>query len=102
MECEGYMQLQERGQPTIKSDQEKKPRSDKKHKVLPAIRPDAHKKLQKLALACSITKTQLSAEIIEMAVNHPDIINWFQDKHKVSRTDRVIPIRNSSDGTIHY
>ncbi|KRE48440.1 hypothetical protein [Paenibacillus sp. Soil724D2] len=86
---------------SIKSEQESTRLSDTKHKILPAIRPDEHKKLQLLALACSIHKTQLSAEIIEMAVNNPEIIKWFQDKYKVSPNDRVIPIR-SSDGNIQY
>lgn len=77
------------------------PRSDKKHKVLPALDQDTHHKLKRLALACDTNKTQLAAEIIQMVVNHPDIINWLQQKHKGPAEFRIIPVRNQ-DGRIVY
>lgn len=86
---------------SIKIEQESEHLSETKHKVLPEISRDAHKKLQLLALACSINKTQLAAEIIEMAVNNPEIINWFQDKYKVRQKERIIPIIDS-DGNNRY
>lgn len=77
---------------SIKVEQESEHLSETKHKVLPSISRDAHKKLQLLALVCDINKTQLAAEIIEMAVNSPEIINWFQDKYKVRQKERIVPI----------
>ncbi|MGG2201863.1 hypothetical protein [Paenibacillus validus] len=94
------MQLQGRG-PTEQATKQRKTRSDKKHKVLPALDFDTHHKLKRLALACDITKTELAAAIIKMAVNHPEIIKWFQDKHPGPKEFRVIPVRHP-DGRIEY
>lgn len=93
------MEFQGRGD-QVQGLRERKTRSDKKHKVLPALDHDSHHKLKRLALACDITKTQLAAEIIKLAVNHPDIIHWFQNKYNADEF-RIIIIHNP-DGSIEY
>lgn len=94
--------MQQQGRASIgQANQERKTRSDKKHKVLPALDLDTHKKLKRLALACDTNKTQLAAEIIRVVVNHPDFIKWLQDKHKGPEEFRIIPVRQP-DGSLKY
>jgi hypothetical protein len=81
--------------------QERKTRSDKKYKILPALDSDSHHKLKRLALACDTNKTQLAAEIIRVVVNHTDFINWLQEKYKGPEEFRIIPVRNSN-GRLEY
>lgn len=83
------MKVEEKG--LKQTNENRKVRSDKRVHVNPALDQDTHYKLQRLAFACQSKKTQLAEEIIKMAVNHPDIINWLQDCHKVSEF-RIIPI----------
>ncbi|AQT87062.1 hypothetical protein ERICIV_04646 (plasmid) [Paenibacillus larvae subsp. larvae] len=86
---------------TIGSGEKKrKTRSDKKHPVLPKLDYDTHKKLKRLALACDITKTSLAGEIIELAVNHPDLINYFQSKYEADEF-RIVPICHTN-GYVEY
>lgn len=94
------MQTQGRG-PIGQANQERKTRSDKKHKVLPALDSDTHRKLKRLALACDTNKTQLASEIIRIVVNHPDFINWLQQKHRGPEEFRIIPVRHP-DGRVEY
>ncbi|MEE6209004.1 hypothetical protein U3A55_02380 [Salarchaeum sp. III] len=79
---------------------ERKVRSDKKERVGPSLDQDTHNKLRKLAISCEMTKTQLSADIIKLALNHPDIIKWYQDKYNQEDQYRVVPIKH--EGKIHY
>ncbi|KRE69726.1 hypothetical protein [Paenibacillus sp. Soil750] len=86
---------------SINIEQESNHLSETKHKVLPSISRDVHKKLQLLAVVCDINKTQLAGGIIEFAVNSPEIINWFQDKYKVKQKERIVPFIDSDGKTIY-
>lgn len=77
----------------------RKTRSDKKVRVNPALNQKTHLKLQKLAVACNVPKTQLAADIIELALNIPEIINYLQDYHGASEY-RIIPLRE--DGQVVF
>jgi hypothetical protein len=101
MNVEEVFDMEKQGGSTPDEQRSRKTRSDKKVPVLPKLDHDTHYKLKRLALACDISKTQLAAEIIRMAVNHTDIIHWFQKKHKGPDEFRVIPVRHS-DGRVEY
>lgn len=64
----------------------------KKVNVNPALDHDTHKKLFKLALSCEMSKTKMAEKIIRMAVNHPDIINYFQDSYNTDVDFKITPI----------
>lgn len=66
---------------------------NKKIRVNASLDQDTHNKLQKLSISCNMTKTMLAAEILKMAVNHYDIINFYQDRFNVNEQYRVIPIK---------
>jgi hypothetical protein len=76
----------------------RKPRSDKKNSVLPKLDDDTFKKLKLLAVVCDQFHTHLAEEILEMALNHPDIINHFQNKHRA--VNRILPV--TKDGKVEY
>lgn len=79
---------------------ERKTRSDKKTNVNSALDALTHKKLQKLALACStkrtVSKTALAAWIIQKALNSPSFIDEVQEAFGVE--ERLIPL--TADGRL--
>ena len=85
---------------TIKKEDERQVRSDKKTRVNSSLDEDTHRKLKKLSISCNMTKTMLAAELIKMCVNHTDIINFFQDKYNIETEYRVIPVK--INGKINY
>lgn len=72
---------------------ERKTRSDKKVKICPYLSQELFAKLNRLARSCDISETQLLILMAETFLNHPQYINWVQDKYGVSKDDpfRVIP-----------
>ena len=80
---------------------ERKIRSDKKINVNPSLTQDAHDKLNRLAISCSMTKTQLAAHLLTMAVNNPEIIKHYQDRFNKVSQYRVIPVQDK-DGNVFY
>ncbi|KAF2423370.1 hypothetical protein NSQ76_20545 [Bacillus sp. FSL M8-0256] len=85
---------------TINQVEERKVRSDKKTRVSPSLDSDTHKKLKKLAISCDMTKTQLSGEILKMALNNESVIDWFQKKYNKDDSYRIILAR--INGVLHY
>nr|WP_172685265.1 hypothetical protein [Bacillaceae bacterium JMAK1] len=75
-------------------------RSDKKTRVNASLDQDTHDKLKKLAVSCDMTKTSLATEMLQVVVNHPDFINWFQNKYNENPQYRVIPV--NEDGKVYY
>lgn len=73
---------------------------NKKIRVNASLDQDTHDKLKKLAISCDMTKTMLAYEIIKMAVNHTDIIDFFQTRYNQDKQYRVVPVRQ--DGKTHY
>lgn len=69
-----------------------KTRSDKKINVNPNLPVEIHDKLYRLAISCGMTKTKLAMKIITMSVNHPDIVNHFQDRYNKEEHFRITPI----------
>lgn len=74
----------------------RKTRSDKKIRVSPSFDKETHDILKQIAKACDISKTELAHHIVFLMVRNPDFINFIQDKYKVSRNDRIIPIRTNN------
>ena len=87
-------------QKVIQKEDERKVRSDKKIRVNASLDEDTHRKLKKLSVSCNMTKTMLAAELIQMCVNHTDIINFFQDKYNTESEYRVVPIK--TNGKVNY
>lgn len=79
---------------------EKKTRSDKKIRVNASLDQETHDKLKKLATSCEMTKTMLAAELIQMSVNHFDIIDFYQKQYNKNEQYRVIPIKQG--GNVSY
>lgn len=84
----------------IQKEDNRKVRSDKKIRVNSSLDEDTHRKLKKLSLSCNMTKTMMAAELIKMCVNHPDIINFYQDQYNTEIEYRVVPIREN--GKVKY
>jgi len=73
---------------------------NKKIRVNSSLDQDTHDKLKRLAISCDMTKTQLSYEIIKMAVNHTDIIEFMQNRYNQDEQYRVIPVKEN--GKVYY
>jgi len=78
---------------------DRKSRSDKKIRVNASLDQQTHDKLKKLATSCDMTKTMLATELIEMSVNHIDIIDFFQRNYNHNDQYRVIPVKQNGNVT---
>lgn len=75
-------------------------RSDKKIRVNSSYTKQLHEKLEKLAIACGITKTELQAKLVDLCLSNENIINYVQDQHKHTSHFRIIPSR--VDGELKF
>lgn len=73
---------------------------NKKIRVNASLDQDTHNKLKKLAISCDMTKTMLAYEIIKLAVNHTDIIEFLQNRYNKDDQYRIVPIKEN--GKTHY
>lgn len=79
---------------------ERKIRSDKKIRVNITTTQDTHEKLKRLSVSCDMSKTALAEDILRMALNHTEIIAWYQDQYNKNDQYRVIPIKEN--GKVYY
>jgi hypothetical protein len=75
-------------------------RSDKKIRVNSSLSKPVHEKLDRLAMACGITKTRLAAQLIELCLHNENIVNFIQDQYKDSARFRIIP--SKIDGELKF
>ena len=75
-------------------------RSDKKIRVNSSFNKKVHEKLDRLAMACGITKTKLAAYLVELCLHNENIVNFVQDQYKDSSRFRIIP--SKIDGEIKF
>lgn len=80
----------------IKMDMRNNPHGNKKIRVNASLDQDTHSKLKKLSISCDMTKTMMAYEIIKLAVNHPDIVEFLQEKYNQDDQYRVVPVRKDS------
>lgn len=76
------------------------PHGNKKIRVNASLDQDTHTKLKKLSISCDMTKTMMAYDIIKLAVNHPDIVDFLQDKYNQDDQYRVVPVRKN--GRTYY
>ncbi|MGI0016638.1 MAG: hypothetical protein ACREBU_24710, partial [Nitrososphaera sp.] len=77
-----------------------KARSDKKIRVNASFTNGVHEKLDRLAMACGTTKTELAAYLVELCLDNENIINFVQEKHKDKSRFRIIP--SKVDGELKF
>ncbi len=75
-------------------------RSDKKIRVNSYFSKAVHEKLDRLSVACGVTKTGLAAYLVELCLHNENIVNFVQDQHKDSSRFRVIP--SKVDGELKF
>ena len=75
-------------------------RSDKKIRVNSSFNKTVHEKLDRLAMACGITKTSLAAHLVELCLHNENIINFVQDQYKDRSRFRIIP--SKVDGELKF
>lgn len=75
-------------------------RSDKKIRVNSPLSKPVHEKLDKLAIACGMSKTGLGAMLIELCLNNEGVVNYIQDQCKDRSRFRIIPSR--VDGELKF
>lgn len=66
-------------------------RFDKKIRVNSPLTKEVHEKLDKLAIACGMSKTGMGAMLIELCLNNEGIVNYIQDQCKDRARFRIIP-----------
>jgi hypothetical protein len=72
-------------------------RSDKKIRVNSSFSKTIHEKLDRLAMACGVTKTHLAAHLVELCLQNENIVNFVQDQHQRSSRFRIIPSKVDGD-----
>jgi hypothetical protein len=75
-------------------------RSDKKIRVNSSFKKPVHEKLDRLAMACGTTKTQLAAYLVELCLKNENILNYVQEQYHDSSRFRIIP--SKVDGEITF
>jgi hypothetical protein len=68
-------------------------RCDKKIRVNSSFNKVVHEKLDRLAMACGITKTSLAAYLVELCLHNENIINFVQDQYRETSRFRIIPTK---------
>jgi len=68
-------------------------RCDKKIRVNSSFNKMVHEKLDRLAMACGVTKTTLAAYLVELCLHNENIINFVQDHYRETSRFRVIPTK---------
>lgn len=53
---------------------------------------DEHAKLERLAFAAGLPKTNLATELITLCLNNPGVIDFIQKEHKTPSLRKVTPI----------
>jgi hypothetical protein len=72
-------------------------RSDRKIRVNSPLSKPVHEKLDRLAVACGISKTGLGAFLIKLCLENENIVNYVQDKFKDQSRFRIIPSKNNGE-----
>jgi hypothetical protein len=72
-------------------------RSDKKIRVNSSFSKPIHEKLDRLAMACGMTKTRLATYLVELCLQNESIINFVQDQHHETSRFRIIPSKIDGD-----
>lgn len=80
----------------LRNNKKRKDRCDKKINVNPALDQDTHNKLKKLSVSCDLSKTKMAEKILQMALNHPSVIQYFQDQYNKDSQYRVIPVKQGN------
>jgi hypothetical protein len=82
------------GSKTFNETSSRKTRSDKKVRVCPYLTQEQYADLKKIARACDASPAQVSLEVIDAFLKHPEFITFIQDKFGVEQDDpyRIIPI----------
>jgi hypothetical protein len=75
------------------SGKPRKERKDKRERITVTIDEELHDKLKRLAFACDMSKTALSAEILRIVLNNENWINFLQDKFQADQKYRITPVR---------
>lgn len=81
---------------------ERAERSDKKIRVNSPLSKPVHEKLDKLAVACGVSKTGLGAFLIEMCLDNENVINFVQQQFKERSRFRVIPSKVNGELKFMY
>lgn len=68
-------------------------RNDKKIRVNSSFAQDVHENLDRLAMACGTTKTELAAYLVQLCLGNENIINFVQDQHDDTARFRIIPTK---------
>jgi len=80
----------------------RKKRVDAKKNVNPALTHDDHDKLVMLAISCNKSKTKMAEMLLSMCLNHPDIINYFQNIYNKNPNLRITTIKENGKITYAY
>ncbi len=75
-------------------------RSDRKIRVNSPLAKVVHDKLDRLSIACGISKTGMGAYLIELCLGNENIVNFVQDQFKDKSRFRIIP--SKVDGELKF
>ncbi len=82
----------------------KKPKrilGSKRSGMLSHLIPDEYdRKLSKLSLSCGMSKTEMTDQLLQIALDSPNVVEWLQDKYNEVEEYRVRPLKINNK--IHY
>ncbi|WP_338469637.1 hypothetical protein R4Z10_12525 [Niallia sp. XMNu-256] len=57
-------------------------------------------KLTKLSMSCEMSKSELTEQLLQIALDSPNVVEWLQDKYNKVEEYRVRPLKINNK--IHY
>lgn len=57
-----------------------------------SINNEYNKKLSMLAVSCGMTKSEMSDQLLRIALDSPNVVNWLQDQFNKVEQYRVKPL----------
>lgn len=76
-----------------RQEREQNEQLNKRLRVSSSYDESIHEKLDRLAVACGMSRTTLQTEIVKIFLSSENLINYVQDKNKNKSRFRVVPTR---------
>lgn len=58
-----------------------------------SINDEYDQKLSKLSISCGMTKSEMTDQLLQIALDSPNVVNWLQDQYNRVEEYKVRPLK---------